>query len=116
MSQDNISETDLLTLTTKGIEAKDCSNAGKFVVNAGSIVVPTMVSSASKSIIRLRKMLLETGVIGDKDGSLNFTENYAFESPSTAASVVMGRSANGRVEWKTAVGITLKQLQEELLE
>jgi hypothetical protein len=30
---------------------------------------------------------------------------------STAAAVVLGRSANGRVEWKDAKGRTLKELQ-----
>ena len=34
-----------------------------------------------------------------------FTENYAFSSPSAAAAVVLGRSANGQTEWKL-VGTT----------
>lgn len=36
-----------------------------------------------------------------------------FFSPSTAAMVMLGRTANGRVEWKTGDGRTLKQLQSE---
>jgi hypothetical protein len=36
----------------------------------------------------------------------------SFSSPSTAAAVVLGRSANGRVEWKAADGRTLKEIQE----
>lgn len=35
-----------------------------------------------------------------------------FNAPSTAAGVLLGRSSNGRVEWKDANGQTLKQLQE----
>ena len=42
-----------------------------------------------------------------------FTQDYAFSSPSTAAAVVLGRSANGRIEWKDAHGRTLKWLQEQ---
>ena len=37
----------------------------------------------------------------------------AFSSPSTAAAVVLGRSANGRIEWKDAHGRTVKWLQEQ---
>ena len=41
-----------------------------------------------------------------------FTQDQVFQSPSTAAGVIQGRSANGRIEWKTAGGKTLKELQE----
>jgi Domain of unknown function (DUF4357) len=36
-----------------------------------------------------------------------------FSSPSAAATVVLGRSANGRIEWKDAQGRTLKELQAQ---
>jgi hypothetical protein len=39
-----------------------------------------------------------------------FTRDYTFNAPSTAA-VVLGRSANGRVDWKGADGRTLQELQ-----
>jgi hypothetical protein len=35
-----------------------------------------------------------------------------FNSPSLAAAVVLGRSANGRIEWKNRKGHAVKQLQE----
>jgi hypothetical protein len=41
----------------------------------------------------------------NKDGEL--MENITFSSPSAAAIFVLGRSANGNVEWKTADGKTL---------
>ncbi|MGB6649164.1 MAG: DUF4357 domain-containing protein, partial [Bacteroidota bacterium] len=40
------------------------------------------------------------------------TQDYTFASPSTAAGVMLGRSANGRIEWKTADGKTLKSIQD----
>ena len=47
------------------------------------------------------------------DGTINseyaFTKDYIFTSPSLAATIVMGRNANGRTEWKTAEGTTIKQ-------
>jgi hypothetical protein len=43
---------------------------------------------------------------------LVFTKDHVFQSPSAAAIVVLGRSANGRDEWKDNQGRTLKWLQE----
>ena len=43
--------------------------------------------------------------------NFEFTEDYQFTSPSTAASIVAGRSCNGLVEWKTKEGILLKDLK-----
>jgi hypothetical protein len=37
---------------------------------------------------------------------------YLFASPSLAAGVMLGRPANGRVEWKAADGRTLKDIQD----
>jgi Domain of unknown function (DUF4357) len=45
-------------------------------------------------------------------GLYEFSQDYSFSSPSTAAAVVLGRSANGRVEWKAVDGRTLKEIQE----
>ena len=39
---------------------------------------------------------LENNII---DENYMFTKDYVFASPSTAASVVMGKNANGRKEW-----------------
>jgi hypothetical protein len=51
-------------------------------------------------------------VLVTQGGLYQFTQDYTFSAPSTAAAVVLGRSANGRVEWKGADGRTLKELQE----
>ena len=40
------------------------------------------------------------------------TQDYTFNSPSTAAGVLLGRTANGRIEWKDSKGRTLKEIQE----
>ena len=37
-------------------------------------------------------------------------------SPSNAAMVLLGRTANGRIEWKTAAGVTLKEMQAASIE
>jgi hypothetical protein len=40
-------------------------------------------------------------------------QDYPFSSPSLAASIVLGMSANGRDQWKDTDGRTLKELQEQ---
>ncbi len=59
----------------------------------------------------LRQELISKGVLVMQAGLYQFTQDYTFSSPSTAASVLLGRSANGRVEWKGRDGRTLKELQ-----
>ncbi|HEV7451894.1 MAG TPA: DUF4357 domain-containing protein, partial [Pseudonocardiaceae bacterium] len=61
----------------------------------------------------LRKKLAEEGILlPHKDEQLRLAKNYVFDSPSSAASVLSGGSKNGRMEWKDASGLTLKQNQE----
>jgi hypothetical protein len=60
----------------------------------------------------LRQELIGNGVLTMQGGLHQFTQDYAFSAPSTAAAVVLGRSTNGRVEWKAADGRTLKEIQE----
>ncbi len=40
----------------------------------------------------------------------SFLYYFSFSSPSTAASVVLGRSANGWTEWKDQYGKTLDEI------
>ena len=40
------------------------------------------------------------------------TQDYTFNSPSLAAAVLLGKNANGRIEWKDVQGRTLKEIQE----
>ena len=39
-------------------------------------------------------------------------EDLLFGSPSGAAAFVCGMNTNGRTEWKTADGVSLKELEE----
>ena len=61
----------------------------------------------------IRKDLLATAVLKTEGGHYRFTQDYDLSSPSTAAGVILGRSANGRTEWKdSATGQTLRDIQE----
>ena len=83
-----------------------------FVVHKGSRGRAASVASIQGTANeRLRQQLLTEGVVALQDGMLVFNRDHLFSSPSTAAMAVMGRSANGWVEWKAANGKTLHELK-----
>ena len=97
----------------KASTARGSDTSQGFVVAAGSEVSAASGASLTGNVKRLREELLAAGVILlGGDGVPRFAQDYVFSSPSTAAAVVLGRSANGRIEWKDAQGRTLKALQE----
>ena len=40
-------------------------------------------------------------------------KDYLFNNPSYAATFVLGKSSNGRTEWKDKDGVTLKEIEEK---
>ncbi|WP_373294929.1 DUF4357 domain-containing protein [Vreelandella hamiltonii] len=62
-----------------------------------------------------RQLLQMRGVLAPQNGKLIFTQDFRFSSPSTAAGVLVGGSANGRLAWKDLNGVTLKSLQDARL-
>ena len=109
-------KTTSLVCQGKGVEATGFESSQGFVVQAGSGAVTETVPSMKQHVrgmYDLRQDLIERGVLAATGENYQFTQDYVFSSPSTAAAVVLGRSANGRIEWKDRKGRTLKQLQEE---
>jgi hypothetical protein len=102
-----------LLLKAKGIEARGVDTAEGFVVRARSQAVKDEVASIPGYLIELRRSLATQGVMEDSGAAYRFNQDYTFNSPSTAAGVLLGRSANGRVEWRDARGRTLREIQEE---
>ena len=105
----------MLICRGKGVEAKGYEATRGFVVQKGSQAVRKPVPSMEKHVrgmYSLREELIRNGVLLQDDKKYRFTQDYVFGSPSTAASIVLGRSANGRIEWSDAQGRTLKALQE----
>ncbi len=92
----------------KGTDAVGSIVADGFVVYKGSKASSSVTKSFPNH--KLRNKLLESSII---DEDFVFVKDYIFSSPSTAASIVLGRSANGLTEWFTGEGVTLKHLQEE---
>jgi hypothetical protein len=97
-----------------GAEATGEYTEDGLVVFEGSIVVPDTAPSASDTIRRRRQRLREDGVLAeDEHGTLIFTEDHAFNSPSGAAGVVLGRSSNGWRAWSDADGRSLDDLERQ---
>ena len=82
-----------------------------FVVFKGSKAAFTVVNSMTSNFIKLRDKLIEDQILVNKGEYFEFTEDYIFSSPSTAAVIVMGRNANGLTEWKLKRGKTLKEFE-----
>ncbi len=82
-----------------------------FVVFKGSKAAVTIVNSMAPNFIKLRQKLIEDGVLINKIEYFEFSDDYIFSSPSTAAVMIMGRNANGLTEWKNKDGKTLKDFE-----
>lgn len=107
----------MLTCRGKGISASGYEANQGFVVKSGSQAVGESVPSMQQHVrgmFDVRQELIGNGVLQRAGDHFLFAQDYVFSSPSTAAAVVLGRSANGRIEWKDDSGRTLKALQEQL--
>ena len=85
------------------IEASAIERDDEFIVLKGSAARPTWEGADSKSTGygQLHGTLLKEGKISlGSDGKASFSDNVPFKSPSGAAAVVLGRPANGRLEWR----------------
>ena len=89
--------------------------ANGFVVLKGSTAVLEQRRSADNYpyVVAQRTQLIADGALIEKDGFLVFTKDAEFSSPSAAAAVIHGGSANGLMAWKNEDGISLKKLDEQ---
>src|ERR1035438_7216760 len=99
----------------KGAEGRGHRTPDGFVVLQGSTAVLQERESAKRwpYVVALRKKLIADGALVQKDGFYLFTRDVECSSPSAAASVIAGGSANGLIEWRTKEGRVLKELDEE---
>ncbi len=75
--------------------------------------IENVASIQGTSNVQIREALVKDGVMAPQDGLYVFTRSHLFPSPSQAAMALMGRSANGWVEWKAANGKTLDELKRQ---
>jgi hypothetical protein len=99
----------------KGAEGRGQRTANGFVILRGSTAVLEERPSAENYpyVMVQRKQLIAEGVLTEKGGFLVFTRDAEFSSPSAAAGVIHGGSANGLTAWQTEGGKSLKQLDEQ---
>lgn len=80
-----------------------------FIVRKGSILRETTAPQYRDKDARNKWVQLHT----KKDkGVLVLIEDYAFTSPSSASSYILGRSSNGWDDWKTADGKKLSEVNK----
>lgn len=87
---------------------------GKYVVRKGSYAKKNDQPSMADNYRKLRKRLIEDGVLLDAGEDLFvFTEDCAFDSPSTSASVVRGAQTAGTRFWYDENNVSLRGIQED---
>jgi hypothetical protein len=106
----------MLYLKARGITAQGYEAPEGFVVLAGSEVAKDPVPSIHRYMLELRNSLLGRGIIVPDGDGLKLAQDYSFDSPSTASGVLLGRTSNGRVDWKDNEGRTLKEIQAAAVE
>jgi hypothetical protein len=107
-----------LELKREGIKAQAVMENGEFIVLGGSAARSEWLgkSYAHSTYALLYDELRRANIIGERDGRWQFLENYAFKSPSAAASVVSGRSTSGTEAWRhLGSGLTYKDWETQKL-
>ena len=106
-------EKQILVCEIKGLKATGHLTPTGFVVLKGSQAVLKERASAHQYpyTIASRRRLIEDGTLVEDGEHLRFTRDAEFSSPSAAATVVHGGSANGLLAWKSKDGKTLKELE-----
>ncbi|MEO1061336.1 MAG: DUF4357 domain-containing protein [Actinomycetota bacterium] len=79
-----------------------------FLVRAGAVGRATTIPSfETHNYRRLRDQLVDDGILQLDGERVVLTADHEFGSPSAAAAALLGRSANGNLEWKHDSGLTL---------
>lgn len=106
----NVPEKDFMYINAaRGADAKGVLVSDGFMVMKGSHIAVDTTPSMPESLIKLRNRLIDKEIVS---ADFIFQSDYIFTSPSVAAEVVMGRSANGRTEWKTTDNRSVKDIEE----
>lgn len=95
----------------RGADGQGEPTSDGFLVFKSSKASSTLVNSMTPNFITFRQRLIDEGVLIDKGEYFEFSDDYIFNSPSTAAVMIMGRNANGLTEWKNKEGKTLKEFE-----
>lgn len=84
-----------------------------FVVFKGSFFSTTTTPKIPVGLLKIREELIRTGKAVLVGENYQLTEDHLFNSPSQAAGVILGKSANGLTEWRINAGLNLKDYEAE---
>lgn len=101
-----------LFLETNGAKAEGYESDEGFIVLKGSTAAAAEAESIQDGAKKMRKLLIEQGIVSQQGDFYRFEQDYSFSSVSRAASVIGGNNASGRELWKNAAGKKLKEIQE----
>ena len=95
-----------------GAKAKGYWSNKKLVVYKGSTANVQVLNTFPDSAKKLTDKLLSENILKKRNNKklYIFVKNYIFRTPSAASSIIVGRSSNGRAEWKTEDGKTLGEI------
>ena len=91
-----------MTFICKG---KDANAIGEYTED-GMLVYKDSITNLQETntigtwLHNLRDSLIKENILEQQGNVLRFTEDYLFKSPSASAGVILGRRANGWIEWK----------------
>ena len=99
-------------------KGKDAFAEGEYsedglIVFAGATANLQEVKSAGPYVTNMRAKLVADGVLQANGPAYQFTTNHVFSTPSAAAAAVLGRRANGWMEWKYKDGRTLDEVKRQ---
>ena len=97
----------LFVKAARGCDAIGEQTSEGFLVLKGSKIADSTTPAMADSLRKFRDDLIYNKVVVNDE----FVDDFIFSSPSYAAAIVMGRSANGLLEWKTVDGRVLKNLE-----
>jgi hypothetical protein len=100
-------------IKSPGLEASMKETDDGFVVLKGSEAKGSYAKSYAKHSIKRRQKMIDEGTLTVNGNKLVFTQDAIFTSISAAADLVLGRSANGNLEWVDQQGRTYKENQEK---
>lgn len=101
-------------IKTKSFQATMIETDQGYIVKKGSEAKKALSASTTDTYRNLRRKMLETKILTEKDDRLIFSEDAIFNSPSAASNMVLGRNSNGFTEWVNKHGLTFKDVQDKL--
>ncbi len=96
-----------VTISSTVANATGYRDGRRFTIEAGSQMRADETSSIHEWLRELRASLRANGVVVRQGARYVFVKNAVFRSPTAAAGVVLGRTANGLEAWKFPNGSPL---------